>query len=165
MIKSDQVPAALQDRYNEIIALTDRCCQEHLTQEYTDLCRSMAAKLCRKRPSPVITSKANVWACAIVYSLGRVNFLFDKSQTPYLQASDLCQHFGLSTSTGAAKSKVIMDSLRIGLMDMHWTRPSRLADNPTAWLIQLDGMIVDARNLPVAVQEEAFRRGLIPFMP
>ena len=37
--------------------------------------------------------------------------------------------------------------------------------HPTAWLIQLDGMIVDARNLPVAVQEEAFRRGLIPFMP
>ena len=162
---SDRVPAALQDRYNEIVALTDKCCQEHLTKEYGDLCRGLAAKLCRKRPSPVTTGKANAWACGIVYSLGRVNFLFDKSQMPHLRADELCQHFELSTSTGAAKSKAIMDAFDIGLMDPDWTLPSRLADNPMAWLIQVNGIIVDARNLPRKIQEEAFRRGLIPYLP
>ena len=165
MSGSDRVPAALQDRYNEIVILTDKCCQEYLTKEYCDLCRGMAAKLCRKRPSPVITGKANAWACGIVYSLGRVNFLFDKSQTPHLRADELCRHFELSTSTGAAKSKAIMDTLGIGLMDPAWTLPSRLADNPMAWLIQVDGMIIDARKLPRGIQEEAFRLGMIPYLP
>ncbi len=95
--KSNSVPAALQDKYNDIIALTDPFCTEHLTQEYTDLCHALTAKLCRKRPSPVTTGKAR--ACAIVYTLGRVNFLFDKSQTPFMRADVLCQHFSLGTST------------------------------------------------------------------
>lgn len=165
MSNSERVPAGLQDRYNEIVAFTDKFCQEHLLEEYRDLCRGMAAKLCRKRPSPVSSGKANTWACGIAYSLGRVNFLFDTSQTPHMRADELCQHFALSTSTGSTKSKAIMDTLRIGVMDVHWTLPSRLANNPIAWLIQLDGRIVDARNLPRDIQEEAFRRGMIPFLP
>ena len=165
MSGSDRIPAALQDRYNEIVALTDKCCQEHLTKEYCDLCCGLAAKLCRKCPPPVTTGKANAWACGIVYSLGRVNFLFDKSQMPHLRADELCQHFELSTSTGAAKSKAIMDALDIGVMDPHWTLPSRMADNPMAWMIQVNGMIVDARKLPREIQEEAFRLGMIPYLP
>jgi hypothetical protein len=30
------------------------------------------------------------------------------------------------------------------------------------WLVQVDGIIVDARWLPAELQEEARRRGLIP---
>ncbi|MCL5285664.1 MAG: DUF6398 domain-containing protein [Nitrospirae bacterium] len=165
MSGSDRVPAALQERYHEVIALTDKCCQELLTQEYGDLCRKMAASLCRKRPSPLISGKASTWACGIVYSIGRVNFLFDKSQTPYLRADELCGHFGLSTSTGTAKSKAIMDILNVGLMDPVWTLPSRQADNPMAWLIMVNGTVVDARAMPKEIQEEAIRRGLIPSLP
>ena len=58
-----------------------------------------------------------------------------------------------------------MDTLGIGLMDPHWTLPSRMADNPMAWLIQVDGMIIDARKLPRGIQEEAFRLGMIPYLP
>ena len=50
-------------------------------------------------------------------------------------------------------------------MDPNWTLPSRLADNPMAWLIQVNGLIVDARQAPREVQEEAFRRGMIPYLP
>jgi len=165
MSGSDQVPAALQAKYDEIVALTDKCCAALLTEEYGDLSRRLAAKLCRKRPSPLTSGKANGWACGIVYSLGRVNFLFDKSQDLSLRAEDLCRHFELSTSTGTAKSKVIMDALEIGVMDPHWTLPSRMADNPMVWLIQVDGMMVDARKLPREIQEEAVRRGIIPYLP
>ena len=148
-----------------IVALTDACCQAHLTEEYRDLCRRLTAKLCRKRPSPLVTGQAKTWACGIVYALGRVNFLFDPSQTPSLRADALCAHFGLSTSTGSAKSKAILDLLKSGQMDPHWTLPSRLANNPMAWMIQVNGFLIDARHAPREIQEEAFRRGLIPSLP
>lgn len=165
MSESERVPAALQVKYDEIVALTDTFCQRHLNEEYRALCRRMAATLCRKRPSPVTTGKTNTWACGIVYSVGRVNFLFDKSQTPHMRADELRQHFGLSLKTGSAKSTAIMELLKSGQMDPHWTLPSRMGDNPMAWLIQVNGLIVDARHAPREIQEEAFRRGMIPYLP
>ncbi|WP_295584879.1 DUF6398 domain-containing protein [uncultured Lamprocystis sp.] len=161
----ERVPTALQGRYDAIVAFTDQCCEQHLTEEYRDLCRRLTAKLCRKRPSPLATGKANTWACGIVYAMGRVNFLFDSSQTPYMRADELCSHFGLSASTGSAKSTAILNLLNSGQADPQWSLPSRLADNPVAWLIKVNGFIVDARHAPREVQEEAFRRGLIPYLP
>jgi hypothetical protein len=165
MSQSERVPTALQGQYDEIVALTDTFCQRHLNEEYRDLCRRMAATLCRKRPSPVATGKTNTWACGIVYSVGRINFLFDKSQTPHLRADELCHHFGLSPKTGAAKSTTILELLKSGQADPHWTLPSRMGDNPMAWLIQVNGLIVDARQVSREIQEEALRRGLIPYLP
>lgn len=165
MSGSERVPAALQGKYDEIVTLTDQFCQQHLTEEYRDLCRRMVATLCRKRPSPLVTGKPNTWACGIVYAVGRVNFLFDKSQTPHMRADELFKHFGFSPKTGSAKSTAILELLKIGPMDPKWTLPSQQANNPMAWLIQVNGLIVDAREAPREVQEEAFRRGLIPYLP
>ena len=165
MSPSERAPAALQSQYDEIVAFTDPFCQRHLNEEYRDLCRRMAATLCRKRPSPVATGKTRTWACGIAYSVGRINFLFDQSQTPHLRADELCHHFGLSPKTGAAKSTTILELLKSGPADPHWTLPSRMGDNPMAWLIQVNGLIVDARQVAREIQEEAFRRGLIPYLP
>jgi hypothetical protein len=162
---SEKIPAALESRYGEIIKITDAFCQQHLNNEYQDLCRKMAATLCRKRPSPILTGKANSWASAIVYSIGRINFLFDKSQTPHMRADELCKHFGLSSSTVSAKSKAILDTLKSMVMDPRWTLPSLMERNPMAWSIMVNGLIVDARHMPREIQEEAFRRGMIPYLP
>jgi hypothetical protein len=163
--KTERVPTTLQGKYDEIVALTDGFCRQHLNEEYAELCRRMAATLCRKRPSPVTTGQVNTWACGIVYTLGRINFLFDKSQTPHLRADELCQHFGLSPKTGSAKSTAIMDLLKSGQMDPKWTLPSLLGQNPLVWMIRVNGLIVDARRAPREIQEEAFRQGLIPYLP
>lgn len=162
---SERVPIALQGQYDAITALSDHFCQVHLNDKYRDICRRMVAKLCRKRPSPLATGKANTWACGLVYAAGRVNFLFDKDQTPTMTADDLCAPFGLSKSTGSAKSTAILGWLNSHQGDPDWTLPSRLGDNPIAWLIQVNGFILDARKAPREVQEEAFRRGLIPYLP
>ena len=37
--------------------------------------------------------------------------------------------------------------------------------NPRAWLVQLNGFLVDVRTLDREIQEEAFRKGLIPYVP
>ena len=34
-----------------------------------------------------------------------------------------------------------------------------------AWMIEVNGLIMDARRLPREIQEEAFRKGLIPYIP
>jgi len=163
--KSLSVPEAMQARFVEITALTDALCREKLSEEYAQVCREMTASLARKRPSPLATGHAKSWACAIAYTVGSVNFLFDKSQTPHLRADELCAWFGLSPSTGGNKSTQIKKLLKIGLMDAQWTLPSRIDDNPMAWLISVNGFIVDARSLPRPLQEEAYRKGLIPYLP
>jgi hypothetical protein len=100
-----------------------------------------------------------------VYALGFVNFLFDKNQEPYLNATDLCEAFGVSKSTGYAKSKEIRDLLRMIQFDPNWCLPSRMDDNFLAWTINVDGFILDARTLPRDIQEVAYHKGLIPYIP
>jgi hypothetical protein len=34
-----------------------------------------------------------------------------------------------------------------------------------SWLISVNGLIIDARQAPRAVQVEALRKGLIPYLP
>ena len=38
-------------------------------------------------------------------------------------------------------------------------------DNPLAWMLSVNGVILDARHAPRAIQEEALRLGLIPYLP
>ena len=92
-MSDDKVPEKMRGIYDEIVALTDEVCGKHLSQEYADLSRKMAATLSRKRPSPLASGRAKTWAAGIVYALGQVNFLFDKSQTPYVPARELCALF------------------------------------------------------------------------
>ncbi|MBI3766861.1 MAG: hypothetical protein HY271_00025 [Deltaproteobacteria bacterium] len=51
------------------------------------------------------------------------------------------------------------------LMEPEFCRRELLAENPLAWMIEVDGLIVDARTMPLEIQEEAWRRGLIPDLP
>ena len=54
---------------------------------------------------------------------------------------------------------------KIGTMDPAWSLPSRIGQNPMAWMIQVNGFLVDARHLQREIQEEALRKGLIPYIP
>ena len=67
--------------------------------------------------------------------------------------------------TAEFKAKAIRDMLKIRSFDTDWTLPSRMADNPTVWLIQVNGMIVDARAMLREIQEQAFQLGMIPYIP
>jgi hypothetical protein len=64
-----------------------------------------------------------------------------------------------------AKSKQIRDLLSMSQLDPDWTLPSRVEKNPLIWMLEINGLIVDVRYVPRAIQEEAFRRGLIPYVP
>ncbi len=50
-------------------------------------------------------------------------------------------------------------------MEPEWTLPSRIDSNPMVWYIMVNGFIMDARNAPLEIQEIAFAKGLIPYIP
>jgi hypothetical protein len=56
-MSDEKVPEKMRGIYDEIIALTDAICVSHLSQEYVDLSRRMAAALSRKRPSPLSSGR------------------------------------------------------------------------------------------------------------
>ena len=74
-------------------------------------------------------------------------------------------YFGLSTSTMQAKSKQIRDLLDMYQFDPEWTLPSMVDENPLIWMVEVNGFIMDVRNAPRAIQEEALHKGLIPYVP
>ena len=148
-----------------ILAITDAFCKEHLNGEYAELCRKLIVTLGRKRPSPLSHGEARTWACGVVYAIGRVNFLTDNSQSPHMSTARLCELFGVGKSTASARANLIMNTLGMILLDPRWCLRSRLADNPLTWMLKVNGVMMDIRWAPREAQEEAFRFGLIPYVP
>lgn len=141
--EKEKVPQKMRPVFDAVVAITDAFCREHLTEEYARLCRRAAAALSRKRPSLLLTGRVETWACGIAYAIGSVNFLFDKAQTPHMNAGQLCAWFGVAKSTASAKSRTVQDVLGIGVLDPRWTLPDRMSFN----------------------RLKAFHLGLIPYLP
>lgn len=161
----ETVPVAVRPVVEEITAITDEFCAECLDAEYTQLCRRLTAKLARKRPSPVVRGDRRIWAAGIVYVIGRVNLLSDPSQLLHLRTDEMAGALGVKQQTMANKGRLIIDTLRISVMDPEWSRQDMIEKNPFAWLVDVNGLPVDVRVLPEEIQVEAWRRGLIPFVP
>ncbi len=157
--------AAARTAHDKIVGMTDDFCGEYLDHEYGVLCRKLAGVLARKRPSPLTSGKPQSWASGIVRVIGWVNFLDDPSQRHHMKMTDIDEGMGVSGATGSTKAKAIRDLLKIHPFDPEWTLPGRMEKNPLAWMIQVNGLITDARHLPRDIQEEAFRKGLIPYIP
>jgi hypothetical protein len=157
-----RIPVALRDRAQQIMDVTDAACREHLDEEYGRLARRLVARLARKRPSPLTRGDVRIWAAGAIYAVGQVNFLFDRTQTPHLTAKQLADALGVAQTTMANKAGIINRLLDIGIFEPDLTRVAMIEQHPMAWLVEVDGLIVDARRLPLELQDEARRRGLIP---
>ena len=125
----------------------------------------MAAALSRKRPSPLASGQPRTWACAILYELGRVNFLSDPSTRPHMTLAELCAAFGVGQSTASAKARVIAGTLGVSRLDPSWMLPNLLESNPLVWMAEVNGLLVDLRDMPREVQRIAFEKGMIPYVP
>ncbi len=160
-----RVPEAARPIYEAVTSLTDPFCESHLNGEYRDLAREAVAALARKRPCPLGRGHVDTWAAGILYALGSHNFLHDPAQKPHMKLYDLCEILNVAPSTGAAKAKEVRRLLKIANFDHKWLLPSMVEESPTAWLIQVNGYILDARQLPRDIQDAAFAKGLIPYVP
>ena len=162
---SKSVPRRMLPICEKIIAVTDDVCDRSLNHEYRELARTMTETLCRKRPSPLTSGQPRTWGASIVYALGRVNFLSDKSSYPHMTTVDLCAAFGVSESTVHSKARAIEDALDVSPIDPRWTLPSLAEKNPLTWMAEINGIVVDLRYVPREVQEFAFAKGMIPYIP
>lgn len=160
-----KVPKTMQPLFDTVSGLIDQFCRTHLNEEYSLISQELAAALCRKRPSPLEKGKPEQWACVCVYVIGSTNFLHDKTQTPHMQLGKLCELFGIGKSTATTKARSIEQLMGISYLDPRWTLPSKLDSNPLVWMLNVNGFAMDIRTAPIELQEQAFQKGLIPYVP
>jgi uncharacterized protein DUF6398 len=160
-----KIPKGLRPVVDEIVGITDSVCLSVLDEEYADLARRAVAKLARKRPSPLQSGRRATWAAGVVYALGQANFLSDPASEPCVTTDQLSAAFGVAKSTMSSKARQVRDLLRISHFSPEFQRADVTAKNPLAWIIEVNGLAVDARRVPLDIQVEAFQRGLIPYIP
>jgi hypothetical protein len=56
-------------------------------------------------------------------------------------------------------------SLTRNQLDPTWCLPSRLDKHPAAWLVSIDGYIIDVRYANYDIQVAAYQAGAIPYIP
>ncbi len=160
-----KIPKGMLPVAEDIIVITDEVCAKLLDAEYAGLARQAVAKLVRKRPSPLLSGRRGTWAAAVIYALGQVNFLFDASSEPYLTADELSAAFGIAKGTMGSKAKQVRDMLKMDQFTTEFMRGDVLAENPMVWFIEVDGLVMDSRSLPIDYQVAAFQHGYIPYIP
>ena len=163
--RQEKVPAAMQAKVDGLMGSIDGFCDRHLNAEYRQLILAAVCALARKRPSPLLGGRDASWCAGVVHAIGMANFLFDKTQTPHCKAPEIYAAFGVSAQTGQAHSKKVRDLLKISAFDPKWILPSRLDDSPLAWMLQVNGLMVDIRTMPLETQIQAHAQGLIPYVP
>jgi hypothetical protein len=82
---------------------------------------------------------------------------------PHMRAAELSKLLGVPQATMCNKANQIRKLLELrSPLDPEFSRQDLVEDHPTAWLVQVDGLIVDARTLPDELQQQARQLGLIP---
>jgi len=152
------------DAFDKILELTSEFCQKYLNDEYRELCEDLTWAV-REEGLPIESGKPGSWASGIVHAIGWINFLHDPAQSPHMTSAQVAEGFGVSQGTMLAKSKIIREELDIIALDPDWCLPALLKDNPLVWMLEVNGFVTDIRIAPRKVQEEAYRLGLIPFIP
>ncbi len=151
------IPANRKVRLREIVTITDRFCED---AEFRRLCRSMAVVLCLKGV-PLESRKAAGWAAAIVYSLAWVN----TGHPLHNAADEILSGIAVSPGRLMRRVRVLRKTLGLQRMDQRWSTRRTVGLNPRTWKVVVDGRPCDIRTAPRKVQEEAYRRGIIPFLP
>ena len=149
----------IEEKTQQLVGMTGSFCQQFLDEDYRQLCEKLIRKMSRKRAVPFLSGRMEIWAAAVVYALGSINFLFDNSFEPYAAADDICNFFNTSKSTTAQKSKVIRDMFKMGYYDPEFSTNHMKENSPFSNFVMVNGLIVDKRHLPPEVQEMFKREG------
>jgi hypothetical protein len=148
-----------EEKTQQLIGMTGSFCQQFLDEDYKQLCEKLIHKMSRKRAVPFLSGRMEIWAAAVVYALGSINFLFDKSFKPYATADDICNFFGTSKSTTSQKAQGIRNMFKMGYYDGEFSTHHMKENSPFSNFVMVNGLIVDKRHLPPEVQEMLKREG------
>ena len=142
----------IESKQQQLIEMTGSFCQEYLDDDYKSLCEKMVNKMARKRTVPFLSGKIEIWAAAVIYAIGSVNFLFDKSFEPCVTSDDICDFFGTKKSTTSQKAALIRDMFKMGYWDKEFSTKHSKQDNPFRDLVEINGLIVPISMLPPEIR-------------
>lgn len=143
----------IKEKEQKLLELTSAFCREHLNEEYQALCEKLIKKLSRKRNVPYQTGKIEFWAGAIVYTIGSISFLFDRSSEPYLAAENISAYFKASHSTVSNKARDIKKMCKIDRYDPDFSTKSARDSDPWNNFVMVNGFIRTVSSLPPEIQE------------
>lgn len=132
----------VQQKKDTLIQMTDGFADLYLDEDYKMLCRKLINKMSRKRQVPFLSGRLEIWAAAVVYALGQINFLFDRGFEPYVSATDLCDYFGTSQSTTSQKAKKIRDMFKMRYFNEEFSTERVRNENPFNDFVMVNGLIV-----------------------
>jgi len=143
----------IKKREEKLLELTGTFCAQKLDDEYKRLCEKLVRKLGRKRDVPFKRGKLEIWAAAVVYAIGSINFLFDKSFEPYLTPAQINEYFGTKNSTVSNKARLIRDMFDLWHYDSEFSTQVMVDNNPFNNMVIVDGFVVPLDTIPEELQE------------
>ena len=143
----------IEERKQKLIEMTTGFCDAHLDEDYGRLCGKLIGKMARKRNVPFLTGRMEIWAAAVIYAIGQINFLFDQRFEPYVSAQEISNYFGTSKSTVSQKAKLIRDMFKMRYWDREFSTTEMREDNPLSDMVMVNGLMVSLRSLPSELQE------------
>jgi hypothetical protein len=145
----------IDEKASALIEMTAAFSSARLDDEYGELCERLIRKMARKRSVPFLRGKPEIWAAAVVYAVGQINFLFDKSFEPHVTAGEICDHFGAKKSSVSQKAKAIRDMFKLDYWNPEFSTSRVLARSPLKDLMMVDDLIVHRGALARLFEEAA----------
>jgi len=143
----------IKQKEEKLLEMTRAFCTQKLDDEYYQLCEKLIKKLGRKKDVPFQRGKLEIWAAAVVYAIGSINFLFDKSFEPYMTADEINEYFGTKNSTVASKAREIKDMFDMQYFSPEFSIQKITEANPFNQMVMVNGFMVPIDNLPEDVQQ------------
>ena len=143
----------IKTREKQLLELTGKFCTQKLDNDYHQLCEKLILKSGRKRDVPFQRGKVEIWAAAVVYVIGTINFLFDKSFKPHMTAGQISEYFGTKNSTVSNKARQIQEMLDIWHFNPDFSTQHMNKSNPFNEMVMFDGLVVPLSSLPEDLQE------------
>lgn len=137
----------VEEKKAELLKLTIEFSKKFLNEEYEVVIVKLINKMARKREIPFVSGRIEIWAAAVIHALGTINFLFDKSNQPYVSATDIFEYFGTKQSTTSQKSKKIRDMFNMTYFDSNFSIESVDQGSPFNNLSLVNGLIVPQNML------------------
>jgi len=130
----------IKEKKQILIDMISGFCDEHLNEAYKEICIKLVGKMSRKREVPFLNGRIDIWAAAVVYSIGQINFLFDRSSEPYVTRDDICKYFKTNKTTTTQRAKKIRDLFKLGYLSREFTISSPISFDG---LVGLGGLFSD----------------------
>ena len=129
-------------KQEQLIEMVSSFCDDKLDDEYKQLSINLIEKMGRKHEVPFKRGKLEIWASAVIYALGQINFLFDKDFEPYSSPDEICDYFKTKKSTVSNKAKLIREMFDLQHFDKEFSTSYVKAGTPSFRIDEDSGLII-----------------------